>query len=99
MKRTKFIPALVMLTAGLIYCIIALKCGVEMFLFTKELLLVLIIFCVIGTIIRVVLDINLKILEEDAPGEEDTKEPGEEGTEGEMENIDIENDIDAKEEI
>ena len=58
--KTKFIPAIVMLTAGLIYGIISMSLNVEMFLFTKELLLVLIIFYVIGTIIRGVLDAGLK---------------------------------------
>lgn len=100
--KTKFIPAIVMLTAGLIYGIISMSLNVEMFLFTKELLLVLIIFYVIGTIIRGVLDASLKT-KDDSSGEEGANESLEDTVESqdeaEMENIDTEENGEAKEKI
>lgn len=100
--KTKFIPAIVMLTAGLIYGIISMSLNVEMFLFTKELLLVLIIFYVIGTIIRGVLDAGLKT-KDDSSGEEGANESLEDTVESqdeaEMENIDTEENGEAKEKI
>ena len=48
--KTKPIPAIVMLTAGFITCIVAIFQKMELLAFTKTLLLVLIIFYVLGGI-------------------------------------------------
>lgn len=54
--KTNNIPALVMLSAGLVDCVIAIKMGQPLWPFTRQLLLVLIIFYILGSIIRVILD-------------------------------------------
>ena len=48
--KTKPIPAIVMLTAGFITCIVAIFQKMELLAFTKTLLLVLIIFYLLGGI-------------------------------------------------
>lgn len=54
--KTNNVPALVMLSAGLVDCVIAIKMGQPLWSFTRQLLLVLIIFYILGSIIRVILD-------------------------------------------
>ena len=54
--KTNNVPALVMLSAGLVDCVIAIKKGQPLWPFTRQLLLVLIIFYILGSIIRVILD-------------------------------------------
>lgn len=54
--KTNNVPALVMLSAGLVDCVIAIKMGQPLCPFTRQLLLVLIIFYILGSIIRVILD-------------------------------------------
>ena len=54
--KTNNVPALVMLSAGLVDCVIAIKMGHPLWPFTRQLLLVLIIFYILGSIIRVILD-------------------------------------------
>ena len=54
--KTNNVPALVMLSAGLVDCVIAIKMGQPLWPFTRQLLLVLIIFYILGSIIRVILD-------------------------------------------
>ena len=46
--KTKYIPALVMLTAGLIDCLYTMFSGLGLLDFTKRLLIVLIVFYIIG---------------------------------------------------
>lgn len=48
--KTKPIPAIVMLTAGFITCIVAIFQKMELLAFTKTLLLVLIIFYLLGAL-------------------------------------------------
>ena len=54
--KTNNVPALVMLSAGLVDCVIAIKMGQPLRPFTRQFLLVLIIFYILGSIIRVILD-------------------------------------------
>ena len=54
--KTNNVPALVMLSAGLVDCVIAIKMEQPLWPFTRQLLLVLIIFYILGSIIRVILD-------------------------------------------
>lgn len=56
--KTNNVPALVMLSAGFIDCVIAIRTGQSLWSFTKQLLLVLILFYILGSIIKVVLDRN-----------------------------------------
>ena len=54
--KTNNVPASVMLSAGLVDCVIAIKMRQPLWPFTRQLLLVLIIFYILGSIIRVILD-------------------------------------------
>ncbi len=76
--KTKPIPALVMLTAGLVACIAGIAGRLDTVEFTKMLLAVLVGFYLLGCIVKIVLDINfpLKQEEETTDGEEEagTKE-------------------------
>lgn len=70
--KTKPIPAIVMLIAGFVTCVIAIYTHMELNSFTKTLLSVLIIFYIFGTAIKVILDRNFKEMEEEASEEEKT---------------------------
>ena len=80
--KTKQIPAVIMLLAGFVTCIVAIFQGIEVGRFLKILLLVLIGFYVSGCVIKVILDRNFKEMEdtetkEEEPEEqEETKEDG-----------------------
>jgi hypothetical protein len=74
MKKTKSLPAIIMLAAGLIDCIFSIYYHLSLWEFTRQLLLVLIIFYLIGCVVAIVIDINFKAMEDDE---------GAEGTEGE----------------
>ena len=54
--RTNYVPAIVMLLAGAVYCLIGLRAGTPLLDFTVQLLIVLLVFYVLGGIIRMVLD-------------------------------------------
>ena len=56
--RTNYVPALVMLTAGFIACVIAIKTGQPLGTFVRQLLLVLILFYILGGVIKLILDRN-----------------------------------------
>ena len=72
--KTKGIPAVVMLLAGFVTCIIG---HMETDVFIKTLLAVLIIFYLLGCIVKLVLDKNFKEMDEP---EENQEESGEEQT-------------------
>ncbi|MGN0292045.1 MAG: hypothetical protein ACI4C5_08935 [Lachnospiraceae bacterium] len=81
--KTKPIPAIVMLIAGFVTCIISIYTHMELQVFTKTLLTVLIVFYILGTVIKIVLDRNFKEMkeenvEEEAEEEQPEKEDGEE---------------------
>lgn len=81
--KTKPIPAIVMLIAGFVTCIISIYTHMELKVFTKTLLTVLIVFYILGTVIKIVLDRNFKEMkeenvEEEAEEEQPEKEDGEE---------------------
>jgi flagellar biosynthesis/type III secretory pathway M-ring protein FliF/YscJ len=73
--KTKGIPAVVMLLAGLVTCIIGIVQHMETMVFTKTLLAVLVIFYVLGCIVKLVLDKNFKEMDEP---EKEQEESGEE---------------------
>ena len=71
--KTKGIPAVVMLLAGFVTCIIGIVQHMETDVFIKTLLAVLIIFYVLGCIVKLVLDKNFEENQEES-GEEQTQE-------------------------
>lgn len=56
--KTDNVPALVMLTAGFVDCVIAIRTGQALGPFVKQLLIVLLIFYALGVIVKVILDRN-----------------------------------------
>lgn len=73
--KTKLLPALIMLLAGAINCVLALARHLSPLAFTVRLLLVLIIFYVLGTLVQWIVDANFKQMEEQPEEGEET--PGE----------------------
>lgn len=71
--KTKSIPALIMLTAGLFTCIMGITQHMDTTLFMKMLLGVLIAFYILGCVIQLILDKNFKPIEEPKESE-DTQE-------------------------
>lgn len=54
--KTKDIPAIVMLLAGGLYCLLGIYYQIPLLDFTVQLLLVLLIFWIFGGILRMILD-------------------------------------------
>ena len=79
--KTKPIPAIVMLTAGFITCIVAIFQKMELLAFTKTLLLVLIIFYLLGGIAAYILEKNFKAAKADGDAEESADEKKEDTSE------------------
>lgn len=84
--KTKSIPAIIMLTAGLVACIAGIAEHMEAVRFTKMLLIVLILFYVLGCAVKMILDRSFKQMkeeettdgEEEAAAEEDEEEAAKE---------------------
>ena len=62
--KTNGIPAIVMLLAGFVDCLIAIRTHMTLGSFTRQLFLVLLIFYVIGCIVKLILDRNMKAMED-----------------------------------
>lgn len=60
--KTKDLPAIVMLLAGGVYCVIGIIYRIPLFDFVLHLLIILILFWIIGGILRWILDCFLKKL-------------------------------------
>ena len=89
--KTKQVPAIVMLTAGFVTCVISIMQHMEFGRFLKILLLVLICFYILGCVSKVILDKNFAPMQEEEEEQEQTEE-GEETADGteaaeDMENI------------
>ncbi len=89
--KTKQVPAIVMLTAGFVTCVISIMQHMEVGRFLKILLLVLICFYILGCVVKVILDKNFAPMQEEEEEQEQTEE-GEETADGteaaeDMENI------------
>ena len=89
--KTKQVPAIVMLTAGFVTCVISIMQHMEFGRFLKILLLVLICFYILGCVVKVILDKNFAPMQEEEEEQEQTEE-GEETADGtevaeDMENI------------
>lgn len=73
--KTKPIPAIVMLIAGFVTCVISIYTHMELKAFTKTLFWVLVIFYIFGIVIKVILDRNFKEMQdEEVPEEEQESE-------------------------
>lgn len=72
--KSKFLPCLIMLLAGFICSIISIRQSVDLMTFTTRLLLVLVIFYIIGAIIRVVLDKAFAAMADKDVKDDDTAE-------------------------
>lgn len=80
--KTKPIPAIVMLVAGLVVCIAGMAGHMET---VKMLLVVLIVFYIIGGIVKLLIDKNFKDMEEETTDGEETPAEAEEKEEPEQE--------------
>ena len=75
--KTNGVPAIIMLAAGFIDCVIAILTHMSLWNFTRQLLLVLVLFYVIGCVVKMIIDRNFKDMEDDQNREE-TEESKEE---------------------
>lgn len=96
--KTKHIPALVTLLAGAVAALLMWLWKVDFFTFTRNLLIVLVIFYILGIVIKMILDHNFKDMKEEAEGEGEGENG--EGTEEEtsQENVDTEDEDTSGEE-
>lgn len=80
--KTKPIPAIIMLIAGFIACLAGMNAHMEVADFLKMLLFVLIVFYILGCIVKQIIDKNfMEMLEEETTDGEETKEEEESETE------------------
>lgn len=79
--KTKDIPAIVMLLAGGVYCLLGILYQIPLMDFLVQLLIVLLLFWIIGGIIRMILDKFMGEIEDKA--KEDEEEAEEKDAEGE----------------
>ena len=94
--KTKYIPALVMLLAGVVNCLYTMLSGMSLLDFTKRLLIVLIIFYIIGVVVKIVIDMNCKDLGDD--NQKIQSEENEAGKLDDIENINTDDKIESSEE-
>ena len=76
--KTNSVPAVIMLTAGLIDCIVSIYQRLSLFDFTKQLLIVLVIFYLLGCVVKLILDINFPQMDDEPETEEEDAEEGDE---------------------
>ena len=88
--KTKQIPAMVMLSAGFVTCLIAIFQNMELMRFTKTLLIVLVVFYVLGCIIAYILNKNFSDTKKKEEPKEETEEAAEDETKADVENIEAE---------
>lgn len=90
--KTNYLPALIMLLAGFIYCLFGIKNGVPALDFTVQLLIVLLVFYILGGIIRLLFEHLMKMTETsvNVRDAEELYEQMEDEEEGEQENIQTE---------
>lgn len=78
--KTNGVPAIVMLSAGFVDCVLAIYTHMSLWNFTRQLLVVLILFYIIGCVIKMILDRNFKDMEQE---DKDMQEEEQEETEAE----------------
>lgn len=69
--KTKYIPAIIMLAAGLIRAIAGVFYRQDIKDFLWSILIVMVIFYIIGSVVKVVLDKSMVIAEEEESAEDD----------------------------
>ena len=95
--KTRHIPAIIMLIAGLIDSIISILSRADLMSFTKRLLLVLVIFYILGIGVKIVLDKTFPIMDDKKEQDTDSSENEEVSEEEQLD--DLENiDTDSAEE-
>ena len=62
--KTRSIPAIIMLTAGFVTCVVGIQQHFSSWMFIKTLLLVLIGFYLFGCIVKLVLDKGFRIMQD-----------------------------------
>lgn len=72
--KTKQIPAIIMLVAGFIACLAGMNAHMEVADFLKMLLIVLIVFYVLGCIVKQIVDKNFVEIQEETTDGEETEE-------------------------
>ncbi|MDD6056684.1 MAG: hypothetical protein PUB98_00250 [Clostridiales bacterium] len=70
--KTRTIPALIMLLAGAVACVAGIMAKLEIVSFTKMLLIVLVVFYILGCIVKIVLDRNFPETQEEETTEGNT---------------------------
>ena len=96
--KTNHIPALVTLLAGAVAALLMWLWKVDFFTFTRNLLIVLVIFYILGSVIKVILDRNFKDMEDEANEEGEGVTGEESGEEVSQENVDTEDEETSGEE-
>lgn len=81
--KTKDVPAIVMLLAGAVYCLIGIRDKVPLWDFTIHLLIILLVFYVLGGIVKMVLDRFMGEIKEKESSEEEEEKKEESETEEE----------------
>ena len=79
--KTNYVPAIVMLLAGGVYCLFGIYYQVSLMDFCVQLLIVLIIFWIVGGIIRMVLDRFMGEIEDKKEKTEEESKEDEENSE------------------
>ena len=79
--KTNGVPAIIMLAAGFIDCVIAILTHMSLWNFTRQLLLVLVLFYVIGCVVKMIIDRNFKDTEESKEEQEAESSEEQENTE------------------
>lgn len=91
--KTKPIPIIITLAAALISCVTSIIQRVEFSVFLSRLVIVVAVFLVMGTIIKMVLDYAFRTLEPPVPIDEQMEDlASDEELEGETEEIDTKDD-------
>lgn len=83
--KTKSVPAIIMLTAGFIACIAGMYAHMEVAGFMKMLLIVLIVFYILGCLVKMVLDKNFAEVPEEETTDGEEVQSDEEASESETE--------------
>ena len=78
--KTNGVPAMVMLLAGFVDCLIAIRTHMTLGSFTRQLFLVLVIFYIIGCVVKIILDRNIDKMEDVAAISTETAAAAEEVT-------------------
>lgn len=87
--KTKSIPAIIMLTAGCIACIVGITGYMETERFMKMLFVVLIVFYFLGCVVKMILDKNFQEMKEETTEGDETleEEAGEESDDEQKEQV------------